>query len=80
VCVCPQTMEVNSKYGFLAECKGRLGPVEGWKVWRRLNEVFNWLPLAARIDSKILCMHGGGWAAGWRVPGLTPGRLDWIHG
>ncbi|GAB4813585.1 hypothetical protein N2152v2_000631 [Parachlorella kessleri] len=51
--------EVNSKYGFLAECKGRLGPVEGWKVWRRINEVFAWLPLAARIDGKILCLHGG---------------------
>jgi protein phosphatase len=22
-------------------------------------QVFNWLPLAAHVESKILCMHGG---------------------
>ena len=28
-------------------------------VWRRINELFNYLPLAASIEGKILCMHGG---------------------
>lgn len=28
-------------------------------MWRRINELFNYLPLAAIIESKILCMHGG---------------------
>jgi hypothetical protein len=28
-------------------------------VWKRINALFNWLPLAALIEGKILCMHGG---------------------
>ena len=28
-------------------------------MWRRINELFNYLPLAASIEGKILCMHGG---------------------
>lgn len=28
-------------------------------MWRRINELFNYLPLAATIEGKILCMHGG---------------------
>ena len=28
-------------------------------VWRRINDLFNYLPLAASIEGKILCMHGG---------------------
>jgi hypothetical protein len=28
-------------------------------VWKRINSLFNWLPLAALIENKILCMHGG---------------------
>jgi diadenosine tetraphosphatase ApaH/serine/threonine PP2A family protein phosphatase len=32
---------------------------QGVFVWRRINELFNYLPLAATIENKILCMHGG---------------------
>jgi len=28
-------------------------------VWKRINALFNWLPLSALIEGKILCMHGG---------------------
>ncbi len=28
-------------------------------MWKRINQLFNWLPLAANIEGKILCMHGG---------------------
>ena len=29
------------------------------KLWRAFTELFNYLPVAAVIDEKILCMHGG---------------------
>ena len=32
---------------------------QGVWVWRRINDLFNYLPLAASIEGKILCMHGG---------------------
>lgn len=42
-------------YGFYEECKRRYNV----KMWRIFSDVFNCLPLAALIDDKILCMHGG---------------------
>ncbi len=29
------------------------------KIWKIFGNVFNYLPIAAVIESKILCMHGG---------------------
>jgi diadenosine tetraphosphatase ApaH/serine/threonine PP2A family protein phosphatase len=37
----------------------RLGEQGGVYVWTRFNSLFNWLPLAALIEGRILCMHGG---------------------
>lgn len=50
---------MNNTYGFRLECMEKYGSTEGNVVWKRINEVFNWLPLAAIIDRKVLCMHGG---------------------
>ncbi|KAF9762953.1 Serine/threonine-protein phosphatase PP1 [Nosema granulosis] len=46
---------INRIYGFYDECKRRYD-VQLWKIF---TECFNWLPIAALVDSKILCMHGG---------------------
>lgn len=46
---------INRIYGFYDECKRRYD-IHIWKVF---TECFNYLPIAAIIDSKILCMHGG---------------------
>ena len=54
----PQAHDINALFGFRLECLERLGE-EFVFVWRRINELFNYLPLAASIESKILCMHGG---------------------
>jgi len=51
--------DINALFGFRLECLERLGDEQGVFVWRRINELFNYLPLAATIESKILCMHGG---------------------
>ncbi|KAG1666120.1 hypothetical protein FOA52_010910 [Chlamydomonas sp. UWO 241] len=51
--------DINALFGFRLECLERLGDDAGVWVWRRINDLFNYLPLAASIESKILCMHGG---------------------
>jgi len=35
------------------------GERDGIWTWHRINKLFNWLPLAALIEKKIICMHGG---------------------
>ena len=46
---------INRVYGFYDECKRRYS----LKIWKLFCDVFNCLPIAALIDDKILCMHGG---------------------
>ena len=42
-------------YGFYDECKTRYNI----KIWRAFTELFNYLPIAAIINEKIFCLHGG---------------------
>jgi protein phosphatase len=53
-----EASDINAQFGFRLECVERLGDQGLW-VWQRFNSLFNWMPLAAVIDGKILCMHGG---------------------
>lgn len=46
---------INRIYGFYDECKRRFNV----RLWKVFTECFNCLPVAALIDEKILCMHGG---------------------
>jgi len=46
---------INRIYGFYDECKRRYSV----KLWKTFTECFNCLPIAAIIDEKIFCMHGG---------------------
>ncbi|WZY91926.1 hypothetical protein YC2023_064255 [Brassica napus] len=46
---------INRIYGFYDECKRRFNV----RVWKVFTDCFNCLPVAALIDDKILCMHGG---------------------
>ncbi|KAF3576450.1 hypothetical protein DY000_02030622 [Brassica cretica] len=39
-----------------------LGERDGIWEWHRINRLFNWLPLAALIEKKIICMHGENWS------------------
>lgn len=53
--------QVNSNFGFAEECEIRLdeNPLDPDSVFNRINDLFDYLPLAAVIDEKILCLHGG---------------------
>lgn len=46
---------INRIYGFYDECKRRYNV----RLWKTFTDCFNCLPVAALIDEKILCMHGG---------------------
>ena len=76
---------LNEYYGFAEECSHRLRPQRqarsasgsvatdpGRVVWHTANEMFEWMPLAARIGGRILALHGG--------LGRTLQSLDQISG
>lgn len=54
-----QASDINALFGFRLECIERLGDQQGIYAWNRINAMFNWLPLAALIEDRIVCMHGG---------------------
>ncbi|XP_064945023.1 serine/threonine-protein phosphatase PP1 isozyme 3-like [Musa acuminata AAA Group] len=50
-----ESASINRIYGFYDECKRRFNV----RLWKVFTDCFNCLPVAALIDEKILCMHGG---------------------
>ena len=50
-----ESSTINRIYGFYDECKRRYS----YKLWKTFSGCFDCLPVAALIDEKILCMHGG---------------------
>ena len=44
---------------FQRQCQKAFGPTKGLNMWKQVNEVFRHFPLAADIDGKIFCCHGG---------------------
>lgn len=48
--------QVTQVYGFYDECLRKYGSANAWKY---CTEVFDYFALAAVIDGKILCVHGG---------------------
>lgn len=59
VTCCLQASDINALFGFRLECIERMGDQQGLWAWQRINSLFNWLPLAALIEDRIVCMHGG---------------------
>ncbi|XP_047307706.1 serine/threonine-protein phosphatase BSL3-like [Impatiens glandulifera] len=54
-----EAADINALFGFRIECIERMGERDGIWTWHRINRLFNWLPLSALIEKKIICMHGG---------------------
>uniref|UniRef100_A0A3Q3XF64 protein-serine/threonine phosphatase n=1 Tax=Mola mola TaxID=94237 RepID=A0A3Q3XF64_MOLML len=50
---------INRIYGFYDECKRRYNI----KLWKTFTDCFNCLPIAAIVDEKIFCCHGGALSA-----------------
>lgn len=51
--------EINKMYGFETEVLAKYGVVDGPRILDAFHHVFAWLPLAALIEDRILCIHGG---------------------
>ena len=47
---------VNDSYGFKAEVVERYGSEA---LWEKFNTVFDWMPLAASLNDRFFCVHGG---------------------
>lgn len=51
-----ESRQITQVYGFYEECIRKFGSAN---VWRYCCEIFDYLSLAAIVDDKILCVHGG---------------------
>eukprot|EP01119_Soliformovum_irregulare_P001041 TRINITY_DN10786_c0_g1_i1.p1 TRINITY_DN10786_c0_g1~~TRINITY_DN10786_c0_g1_i1.p1 ORF type:complete len:310 (+),score=46.32 TRINITY_DN10786_c0_g1_i1:2-931(+) len=51
-----ESKPITQVYGFYGECLAKYGNPNPWKYF---TDVFNYLPLAAVIEEKIFCVHGG---------------------
>eukprot|EP00434_Breviolum_minutum_P032474 symbB.v1.2.028716.t1/scaffold3065.1/size64380/4 len=50
-----EVASINRTYGFYEECKRRFNV----KLWNSFCDCFNWMPVCALIQDRIICMHGG---------------------
>ncbi|XP_078445099.1 serine/threonine-protein phosphatase PP1-like [Wolffia australiana] len=47
--------KINRVYGFFDECKRRFNV----RLWKTFIDCFNCMPVAALVNGRIFCMHGG---------------------
>ncbi|OMJ68803.1 hypothetical protein SteCoe_33644 [Stentor coeruleus] len=56
-----EDQQINIHYGLAQECRARLDedPADSSSVFASLNRMFEYMPLCAIIEDKIICLHGG---------------------
>jgi serine/threonine-protein phosphatase 2A catalytic subunit len=52
-----ESRQTSQMYGFYDECFKKYGNNPG--IWNTFMDLFDFLPLCALIENKILCLHGG---------------------
>ncbi|XP_046355984.1 serine/threonine-protein phosphatase with EF-hands pef-1-like isoform X1 [Haliotis rufescens] len=50
---------VQEMFHFKTECLSKFGDSVGQQIWDAVNECFDCMPIAATIDDKVFCVHGG---------------------
>ncbi|XP_074641598.1 uncharacterized protein LOC141899287 isoform X2 [Tubulanus polymorphus] len=50
---------VQKMFTFHQECIDKFGATIGLQIWDEINTVFDSMPIAATVDDKIFCVHGG---------------------
>lgn len=50
-----ESSEINKIYGFYQEVRKRAN----LKTYKKFAQIFEYMPLSAKIENKIFCVHGG---------------------
>ncbi|XP_025091130.1 uncharacterized protein LOC112562232 isoform X2 [Pomacea canaliculata] len=50
---------VQEMFHFKSECLEKFGEDIGLQVWDAVNDCFDAMPLAATVDDRVFCVHGG---------------------